>query len=126
MPFISRSWTSWVRRVSWTDWSRASVDTMSMRQAQRIMWAQSRRSRQARIPAAPGCDGSGMPLTAAVTAANVADTTIFQAVLGNVPPVLTPSGRRRCPPDTGLVRQMWHAGGTADGTTRVSSYWSGP
>jgi transposase len=37
------------------------------------------------------CDGSGLPLTAAVT-------TIFQAVLGNVPPVLTPSGRRRCRP----------------------------
>jgi hypothetical protein len=44
------------------------------------------------------CDGSGLPLTAAVTAANVADTTIFQAVLGDVPPVLTPSGRRRCRP----------------------------
>jgi Transposase DDE domain len=44
------------------------------------------------------CDGSGLPLTAAVTAANVADMTIFQAVLGDVPPVLTPSGRRRCRP----------------------------
>ena len=40
------------------------------------------------------CDGGGLPLTAAVTAANVADTTMFQAVLDDVPPARTPSGRR--------------------------------
>jgi IS5 family transposase len=44
------------------------------------------------------CDGSGLPLTAAVTAANVNDTTMFQAVLEDVPPVRTPSGRRRTRP----------------------------
>jgi transposase len=44
------------------------------------------------------CDGGGLPLTAVVTAANVGDTTLFQAVLDDVPPVLTPSGRRRCRP----------------------------
>jgi hypothetical protein len=33
-----------------------------------------------------------------VTAANITDTTMFQAVLVDVPPVLTPSGRRRCRP----------------------------
>jgi IS5 family transposase len=44
------------------------------------------------------CDGGGLPLTAVVTAANVADTTMFQAVLEDVPPVLAPSGRRRCRP----------------------------
>ena len=33
-----------------------------------------------------------------VTAANITDTTMFQAVLDDVPPVLTPSGRRRCRP----------------------------
>jgi transposase len=44
------------------------------------------------------CDGCGLPLTAVVTAANVNDTTLFQAVLDDVPPVLTPSGRRRCRP----------------------------
>jgi hypothetical protein len=33
------------------------------------------------------CDGGGLPLTAVVTAANVGDTTMFQAVLDNVPPV---------------------------------------
>jgi transposase len=41
------------------------------------------------------CDGGGLPLTAAVTAANVADTILFQAVLDDVPPIRTPSGRRR-------------------------------
>jgi IS5 family transposase len=44
------------------------------------------------------CDGGGLPLTAAVTAASVADTTLFQAVLDDVPPVCTPSGRRRSRP----------------------------
>jgi len=45
------------------------------------------------------CDGSGLPLTAAVTAANVSDTSMFQAVVDDVPPVRTPSGRRRTRPD---------------------------
>jgi IS5 family transposase len=44
------------------------------------------------------CDGSGLPLTAVVTAANVNDTTMFQAVVDDVPPVRTPSGRRRTRP----------------------------
>jgi DDE family transposase len=46
------------------------------------------------------CDGGGLPLTAAVTAANVADTTLFQAVLDDVPPIRTLSGRRRTRPGT--------------------------
>jgi IS5 family transposase len=41
------------------------------------------------------CDGSGLPLTAAVTAANVADVTMLAAVVGDIPPVRTPLGRRR-------------------------------
>jgi Transposase DDE domain len=41
------------------------------------------------------CDGGGLPLTAAVTAANTGDTTMFAAVLDDVPPIRTPSGRRR-------------------------------
>jgi IS5 family transposase len=44
------------------------------------------------------CDAGGLPLTAAVTAANVADTTMFQAVVDDIPPVRTPSGRRRARP----------------------------
>jgi transposase len=44
------------------------------------------------------CDGNGLPLTAVVTAANVNDTTMFQAVVADVPPVRTPAGRRRTRP----------------------------
>jgi IS5 family transposase len=44
------------------------------------------------------CDGSGLPLTAVVTAANVNDTTMFQAVVEDIPPVRTPAGRRRTRP----------------------------
>ena len=39
-----------------------------------------------------------MPLTAVVTAANVNDTTMFQAVVDDIPPVRTPAGRRRTRP----------------------------
>jgi transposase len=46
------------------------------------------------------CDGGGLPLTAVVTAANVTDTTMFQAVVDDIPPVRTPSGRRRTRPGT--------------------------
>jgi IS5 family transposase len=41
------------------------------------------------------CDGGGLPLTAVITAANVADTAMFAAVLEDIPPIRTPSGRRR-------------------------------
>ena len=44
------------------------------------------------------CDASGLPLAAVVTAANVTDTTMFQAVLDDIPPVRTRSGRRRSRP----------------------------
>ena len=44
------------------------------------------------------CDGRGLPLTVVVTAANVNDSTMLEAVLDDVPAVLGPSGRRRCRP----------------------------
>ena len=44
------------------------------------------------------CDGNGLPLTAVVTAANVNDTTMFQAVVADIPPVRTLAGRRRTRP----------------------------
>ena len=44
------------------------------------------------------CDGGGLPLTAVVTAANVNDTTMFQAVVADIPPVRIPAGRRRTRP----------------------------
>jgi IS5 family transposase len=45
------------------------------------------------------CDGGGLPLTAVVTAANVNDTTMFQAVVGDIPAVRTLTGRRRTRPE---------------------------
>jgi hypothetical protein len=44
------------------------------------------------------CDGGGLPLTAVVTAANVNDTTMFQALVGAISPVRTSAGRRRTRP----------------------------
>ena len=44
------------------------------------------------------CEGSGLPLTAVVTAANISDVTMLAAVLDDVPAVLTPAGRRRTRP----------------------------
>ena len=44
------------------------------------------------------CDASGLPLTAVVTAAKVNDTTMFEAVVDDLPSVRTPAGRRRTRP----------------------------
>jgi transposase len=44
------------------------------------------------------CEGRGLPLTAAVTAANVPDVVMLAAVVDDIPPVRTPSGRRRVRP----------------------------
>jgi transposase len=82
------------------DWSRASVDTMSVRAKRGDHVGANPVDR-----GKPGsklhlvCDGNGLPLTAAVTAANVTDTSLFQAVLDDLPPVRTPSGRRRTRPE---------------------------
>jgi hypothetical protein len=78
-------------KAGWT--GRASMDTMSVRT-----------KRGGHVGANPVdrgkpgsklylvCDGGGLPLTAVVTAANITDTSMLQAVLDDVPPVLTPSG----------------------------------
>ena len=78
------------------DWSQVSVDTMSVR-AKRggTTWAQIQSivaslEASSTWPATPG-----LPLTAVVTAANVNDTTMFEAVVDDLPPVRTPAGRRR-------------------------------
>jgi transposase len=44
------------------------------------------------------CDGGGLPLSVVVTAANVNDTTMFQPVVDEIPPIRTPSRRRRTRP----------------------------
>ncbi|HEV2922312.1 MAG TPA: IS5 family transposase [Actinomycetota bacterium] len=82
------------------DWDRAAVDTMSVR-------AKRGGTNMGANPVDRGkpgsklhlvCDGSGLPLTAVVTAANVNDTTMFQAIVEDIPPVRTPAGRRRTRP----------------------------
>jgi transposase len=81
------------------EWSRASVDTMSVRARHGgSCWRKSRRSWQTRLQAPPGLQRQWLPLTVAVTAANVNDSTMFEALMDDVPAVRTPSGRRRCRP----------------------------
>jgi hypothetical protein len=48
-------------------------------------------------------------LTAAVTAANVNDTSLFEAVLDDVPAVRTPAGRRRTRPGMVHADKTSHA-----------------
>jgi IS5 family transposase len=38
-------------------------------------------------------DGAGLPLAVAVTAANVNDVTMFEALLDDLPALRTPAGR---------------------------------
>jgi transposase len=82
------------------DWSRVSVDSASVR-AKR--WGDHVGANPV-DRGKPGsklhlvCEAGGLPLAAAVTAANVADVTMLQAVVDDIPPVRTPSGRRRTRP----------------------------
>jgi len=104
-PCTFRSWTALASRAGWTGNGRA--------------WF-GQRARQARGDhvganpvdrGKPGsklqlvCDGGGLPLAAVVTAANVNDTTVFQAVMDDVPPIRTPAGRRRTRPGKAPRRQ---------------------
>jgi hypothetical protein len=71
------------------------------------------------------CDGGGLPLTVVVTAANVNDTTLFQAVMDDVPPIRTPAGRRRTRPakahaDKGYASRANRATSAGVGSSRGS------
>ena len=44
------------------------------------------------------CDGGRLPLTMAVTAANIPDVTMMEAMVDDIPPIRTPSRRRRTRP----------------------------
>jgi hypothetical protein len=47
------------------------------------------------------CYGQGLPLAVALTAAKVNDSVVFfEGLVDDVPALRTPSGRRRCRPDT--------------------------
>jgi transposase len=82
------------------DWSRASLDSMSVR-------ARRGGDHVGASPVDRGkpgsklhlvCEGRGLPLTAAVTAANVPDVVMLAAVVDDIPPVRMPSGHRRVRP----------------------------
>jgi hypothetical protein len=81
------------------DWSRASVDSASVRaNAGDHVGANpvDRGKPGSKIHLA--CERSGLPLTAVVTAANVSDVTMLAAVMDDTPAVLTPAGRRPARP----------------------------
>jgi hypothetical protein len=44
-------------------------------------------------------EGTGMPLSLLVTAANTNDAVVFEALLDDIPRVRTPAGGRRCRPE---------------------------
>jgi hypothetical protein len=44
-------------------------------------------------------DGGGLPLSLLVTGANTNDSLVFEALLGDIPPVRTPAGQRRRRPE---------------------------
>jgi transposase len=44
-------------------------------------------------------EGTGLPLALLVTAANVNDALVFEALLDDIPKIRTPAGGRRCRPD---------------------------
>jgi hypothetical protein len=76
------------------DWSRANVDSASVRAKRGDHVGANPVDR-----GKPGsklhlvCNGGGLPLTAAVTAANVNDGLLFAALLDHVPAVLTRPGK---------------------------------
>jgi transposase len=82
------------------DWTRASVDSASVR-AKRGGGHVGANPVDRGKPGSKlhlACEGGGLPLTAAVTAANVPDVTMFAAVVDDIPAIRTPSRRRRCRP----------------------------
>src|SRR4029453_1380984 len=83
------------------DWSRASVDSFSLRavragdQVGRTPVARAKPRSKLHL----AVDGGGLPLSLLVTGANTNDSLVFAALLDDLPPVRTPAGRRRCRPE---------------------------
>jgi hypothetical protein len=82
------------------DWSRVSVDSFSLRAVRGDQVGANPVDR-----AKPGSklhlavEGGGLPLSLLVTGANTNDSTMFAALLDDLPPVRTPAGGRRCRPE---------------------------
>ena len=98
MPIISRSWTSLVRRVGWPGHGRAWTRPACAPSAGDHVGANPVDRGQPGSKLHLVCDDGGLPLAAVITAANVNDTTMFQAVVDDIPPIRTPSGQRRTRP----------------------------
>jgi hypothetical protein len=91
------------------DWSRASVDTISIRAKPGTTWAQIQSIAASLDPSCTWSATAVAALTVAVTAANVNDTRMFAMVLNDVPPIRTPSGRRRTRPEAVHADKTSHA-----------------
>jgi transposase len=81
------------------DWSRVSVDSFSLRAVRGDHTGANPVDRAKR-----GCklhlagEGTGLPLSVLVTAANTPDAAVFEALLDDIPRVCTLAGGRRCRP----------------------------
>ncbi len=81
------------------DWSRVSVDSASLRATRGDHTGANpvdRAKRGSKLHVAN--EGTGLPLSLLVTAANTLDAAVFEAVLADIPRVATPKGGRRCGP----------------------------
>src|ERR671911_2038262 len=93
-----RCWTGLVWRAGWTGRGRGLIRPVCAPNAGDHVGANpvDRGKPGSKIHLA--CEGSGLPLTAVVTAANSSDVTMLAVVLDDVPAVLTPAGWRRSRP----------------------------
>jgi transposase len=82
------------------DWSRVSVDSVSLRAVRGDRCGANpvdRAKRGSKLHLA--VEGGGLPLALLVTGANTNDSLVFEALLEDIPKVRTPTGGRRCRPD---------------------------
>jgi transposase len=82
------------------DWSRVSVDSVSLRAVRGDHTGANpvdRAKRGSKLHLA--VEATGLPLSLLVTAANTNDAVVFEALLEDLPTVRTPAGGRRCRPD---------------------------
>jgi transposase len=81
------------------DWSGVSADSFSLRAVRGDHTGANpvdRAKHGSKLHLA--ADGTGLPLSLLVTAANTNDSAVFEALLDDLPTVRTPTGGRRCRP----------------------------
>ena len=88
----------WLGDAGQLDWSRASIDAVSVRARHRgVDRRESGRPRQARLQVSPAGRWQGIPLAVALSAANPHDSTLLEQLVDAVPAVIGPRGRRGRP-----------------------------